>query len=73
MTHGATTRACNVKYANRWMTLVFFWSVPVYLLFSANTVTGKRIRSHPALAAWVGARKKSQRSIILNYKPDWND
>jgi hypothetical protein len=35
----------------------FFLARPGVFAFSANTVTGKRIRSHPALAVWGGGRE----------------
>jgi len=38
----------------------------VYLLFSANTVTGKRTWSHPALPAWVACMAFLEISNILD-------
>jgi len=47
----------------------FSWRASVYLLFSANTVTGKNTWSHPALAAW--GDKLIQKGTLLKIKWQW--
>jgi hypothetical protein len=38
--------------------VLFSWRASVYLLFSANTMTGKSAWSHPAMDAWGMGNEK---------------